>query len=391
MLGWLSGRDCDVAQLARIGATASLSEDLAIGALRTLCSVASLGAPIVLVLDQLENLIEGTEPGARLLGYANLSAEFMDSLRGLVLVHMALDTEWARGIEPSLNPSQRSRIVMETRALALPTPQQAEELLRLWIDRMPERRASYPWPFTEARLARVVASPGMTPRMLLVECRRAVDGEDDIDDTEEAEEPVVAAGEVADPSRGFIDAWERCLGAARVAMDEAHEQRACIDAGRLADGLLSCGRFLAGVRILPGIAGQAAQLVLEAADGKRLISILGHGHPKSLGSTLAKLTMLAGRMPVIALRERARDLSPTWKDTIAKRDALLETGHAEWIWVESDDVVRLLSLDAPPKCAFGGRHRRPRRTRGPRAGPRMGSRGARSAGLAHRQVAPRRR
>jgi hypothetical protein len=344
-------------QLSRIGATASLPEDLALPALRTLCSVAALGAPIVLVLDQLENLIEGASAGSRLLGYANLSAELVDSLRGLVLVHMALDTEWARGIEPSFNPSQRSRIVMTRETLSLPTPREAEELLRLWIEKMPEHPEPYPWPFTDERMSSIVSAPGTTPRMLLVECRRALEGEGvkegegmkDGPGGNGAEPPLTVGSE-----RGFADAWERCLGAARQAVDEASEQRTCVDAARLADGLLSCSHFLNGTRIAPGLAGQPAQLVLEQPEERKLVSILNHGHHKSLGSVLTKLTSMAPRMRVIALRERARELPPTWKDTLARRDALLGTGRATWIWIEPDDVVRLLSLDALLQSARSG-------------------------------------
>ena len=148
LLAWLSGRDCDLTQLQRIGATASLGEEMALSALRTLSAVASLGAPIVLVFDQLENLVDAEGPGARLLAYANLTAELVDSMRGLVLVHMALDTEWSRGIEPALNLSQRSRLLMARETLSLPAPKEREELLRLWIERLPDPPLPYPWPFS---------------------------------------------------------------------------------------------------------------------------------------------------------------------------------------------------------------------------------------------------
>ena len=216
LLAWLSGRDCDVAQLSRIGATASLSEELAMPALRTLCSVASLGAPIVLVMDQLENLIEGAAPGPRLIGYANLAAELVDAMRGLVLVHMALDTEWNRGIEPALNLSQRSRLLMRTETLALPTPREREDLLRLWIERLPDKPAPYPWPFTEKRLSRVLAAAGMTPRMLLVECQQAVAGEGS--EEGEAEDAPLESG--IGTAHGLAAEWERRVVAARQVLAE---------------------------------------------------------------------------------------------------------------------------------------------------------------------------
>ena len=52
-------------------------------AIRTLAMVAAPGAPIVLVFDQLENLVEGETAGSRLLAYAHLTSELVDTVRGL--------------------------------------------------------------------------------------------------------------------------------------------------------------------------------------------------------------------------------------------------------------------------------------------------------------------
>ncbi len=350
LLAWLSGRDCDVAQLSRIGATASLSEELAMPALRTLCSVASLGAPIVLVMDQLENLIEGAAPGPRLIGYANLAAELVDAMRGLVLVHMALDTEWNRGIEPALNLSQRSRLLMRTETLALPTPREREDLLRLWIERLPDKPAPYPWPFTEKRLSRVLAAAGMTPRMLLVECQQAVAGEGS--EEGEAEDAPLESG--IGTAHGLAAEWERRVVAARQVLAEADQQRTSVDASRVADGLLAIAKFVEGARVSAGAAQGAAQLLVENSATTAHVGLLHQGHHRSLAAALSRLTELAARDAVIAVRERSRDFPPTWKDTLVKRDTLLATGRARWIWLEPDDVVRLLALDALLQGARSG-------------------------------------
>jgi hypothetical protein len=347
LLAWLSGRDCDETQLKRIGATASLGEEVALSALRTLSAVASLGAPIVIVFDQLENLVDAEGPGSRLLAYANLTAELVDSMRGLVLVHMALDTEWSRGIEPALNLSQRSRLLMARETLTLPTPQQREELLRLWIEQLPERPSPFPWPFSEAQAKRLCERPGVTPRMLLVECRRAFNGE--ASDLEAEREPG-HRGEpepLGDEERQGLDGeWEERLTAARAAASEASEQRASLDPSRLADGLLACGRFLDGAKFDPVKSTDGVQLRLTNDARNTRIALLNQPHHKSLGGAIAKLTVFAEREPVIVLRERAHELPPTWKDTLAKRSALLATGRARWIWLESEDAAKLLALDS---------------------------------------------
>jgi hypothetical protein len=342
LFAWLSGRDCDVTQLTRIGAAASLGEELAMPALRTLSAVASLGAPIVLVFDQLENLVDAEGPGSRLLAYANLAAELVDSMRGLVLVHMALDTEWSRGLEPALNLSQRSRLLMGRETLALPTPAQREELLGLWLERVPDRLSAFPWPFTDAQAERLCQRPGVTPRMLLVELKRALQGELTDEDALPVAERALGDGD----DSGVPSEWEKRLEAARRTVDEAAEQRACLDPGRLADGLVACARFVPGLELAGPRGAEAGQLELKAPEASGRVAILHQGHFKSLGAALKKLTVLAERETVIAVRERAHELLPTWKDTLAKRSSLLATGRARWIWLEGTDAVALLALDA---------------------------------------------
>ena len=348
LLAWLSGRDCDSTQLQRIGATASLGEEVALSALRTLSAVASLGAPIVIVFDQLENLVDAVGPGSRLLAYANLTAELVDSMRGLVLVHMALDTEWSRGIEPALNLSQRSRLLMARETLALPTPTEREELLRLWIERLPDRPSPFPWPFNEAQATRLCQRPGVTPRMLLVECRRAFNGEaSEMEAEPETLRQAAAPAALNSEERQGLDVeWEERLVAARGAADEASEQRGSLDPSRLADGLLACGQFLDEAKFESIKSADGVQLRVTHQARSTRIALLHHSHFKSLGSAIAKLTTLAEREQVIVLRERAHELPPTWKDTLAKRSALLATGRARWIWLEGDDAARLLALDS---------------------------------------------
>lgn len=355
LLAWLSGRDCDVTQLQRIGATASLAEDLALSALRTVSAVASLGAPIVLVFDQLENLVDAEGPGARLLAYANLTAELIDSMRGMVLVHLALDTEWSRGIEPALNLSQRSRLLMARETLSLPSPKEREELLRLWIEHLPDRPAPYPWPFSEAQASRLCQRPGVTPRMLLVECRRGFQGEPlELDNEQPSKGPGPQRETAPAESPSLEEEWEGRLRAARAATEAASERRESIDPSRLADGLLACGQFLEQAHLSALKSPDGLQLKLSLGAKESRVAFLHQLHFKSLGSALAKLTTVAQREPVVVLRERAQSLPPTWKDTLAKRSALLASGNARWVWFERDDAERLLALDSLLQAARSG-------------------------------------
>lgn len=366
LLAWLSGRDCDAAQLERIGAGASIAEEQAFAALRTLSAVAALGSPLVVVFDQLENLMDAEGAGPRLRAYAHLAAECVDTLRGMVLVHLALDSEWDRGIEPSFNLAQRSRIVMRRELLALPRAAEREQLLRLFFERAPEPREAFPWPLGDAWLGRLKSEPGITPRMLLLEFRRALDGEGDAaadvapasaaPDARGGPAPVPATPPPpsAVPVARDLDAeWQRSLASAREVVHAAGENREPVDAARLADGLLAAGRFLPDLRLRPE-PKPPAHLALESDAGLELIALVQESDHRSVGSLLVKLAARAAATRVVALRERARELPPTWTETLRKRSALLATGRARWIDISPEDCARLLALAALLQAARSG-------------------------------------
>lgn len=359
LLTWLSGRDCDVAQLQRIGAMASLGEEHAFAALRTLAAVAALGSPLVIVFDQLENLIDAEGAGPRLRAYAHLAAECVDALRGTVVVHLALDSEWQRGIEPAFNLSQRSRIVMGRELLELPRAAEREELLRRFYERIPGAREPFPWPLGERRLARLRSSAGITPRMLLIELRRALDGEGDDaapEDVSSAKQPGqrTATAVAPEPEPRDLDGeWQSQLQEARELLQRAGEERQPLDAARLADGLFACAPFLPQLGLRAG-GKPPAQLLLQRNGGSEAVALVQESHPRSAGALLVKLASLSTAMPVVAVRERAREFPPTWKETLRKQAALLETGRARWVDLEPEDCVRLLALAALLQAARSG-------------------------------------
>jgi hypothetical protein len=309
---------------------------------------------LVLVFDQLENLIDAEGAGPRLRAYGHLAAECVDTLRGTVVVHLALDSEWQRGIEPAFNLSQRSRIVMRRELLELPRAAEREELLRRLHERVPGAREPFPWPLGERRLARLRSAPGLTPRMLLIEFGKALDGEaDDADDQllPEASEPSSAP---AEPERRDLQGeWQSQLQHARDLIQRAGEERQSLDAARLADGIFACGSFLPQVTVRVS-AKPPVQLVLESAGRSEAIALVQESHPRSAGTLLGKLTALSSTTAVVALRERAREFPPTWKETLRKQAALLETGRARWLDIEPQDCARLLALAALLQAARSG-------------------------------------
>jgi hypothetical protein len=350
LLAWLSGRELDAVQLERVGATSALGEEIVVPALKSLAAAASVGAPIVVVFDQLENLIDRGADSSRLFAYAQLTTELVDTVHGMVLVQMALDTEWDRSIEPSFNLAQRSRLAMNRHLLGLPTPKEREELLRLWVERLPDKPQPFPWPFGERALRRLCDQAGTTPRMLLIALRQAVEGGGATSPAGDAE-PASAADEVNRTQETLSETWNEYLADARQALDEASDQKRCVDPLRLTDGILAALRFLPGLKLLDVRASRAAQIRIARGSTEVHVALVHQPHHKSIGATLTKLTELARAHDVVAVRERGQDFPPTWKDTVARRATLLEQSRAQWFFLEREDAARLLALGELLKAA----------------------------------------
>ncbi|HTV17747.1 MAG TPA: hypothetical protein VMG12_03725 [Polyangiaceae bacterium] len=376
LLAWLSGVDCDQAQLQRIGATASLGDTRALPALRTLAAACSLGAPIVLVFDQLENLMDASGAGLRLRAYANLAAEYVDTLRGSVLVHLALDSEWSRGIEPTFNLAQQSRIVMRREVLALPKSSERQALLKLYYQQVLKPKAPFPWPLGTARMERLCNDPGYTPRMLLIEFRDALQAatHEEVAAAPASEPPppapvsAPAAPEPAAPAstpepepesrttpqrRDVASEWLGRLRSARDAVRTSSDDRVPLHAARLADGVLALGRFVPEL-VINARARPPAQLAIENGDEVERVAILQESNHRSLAAVLARLTRLTEQSRVVVLRERARELPPSWAEPLRRRTQLIATGRARWIDIDPEDCARILTLASFLQAARSG-------------------------------------
>lgn len=358
-LAWLAGRELEEAQISRLGVTEPLREERVVRALQALGVFAAPGAPIVLVFDQLENLVDPEGTGTRVRAYANLVAELFDTMRGFVLVQMALDTEWKAAIEPALTLAQKTRLGTQTELVALPKPDEARELLRLWTEQLPDRPEPFPWPFGERRVKRWCETPGMTPRMLMIACKQALaEGPGD-----DPEEPAAAAVEAAPATEGgrpwideiearrdaLLDAWREHVEIARKALDEADADRRGADPARLIGGIACALRFADGAKVGRIDARGPIHVEVDTADGPpRGICILHQSHPRSTVSALEKAAAaMTGpkARSVVVVRERALEFPPTWKQTLAKQAAIVRQG-ARWEWLERDDTTNLLALES---------------------------------------------
>lgn len=330
LLVWLSGRELDEAQARRAGVRDALADGDVLSALRTIAVVASTIAPLVVVFDQLENLVDPEGGNARILAYGNLIAELVDVVRDLVIVQMGLSTEWDQHIEQRLGPSQRSRVAGQRIPLGLPTPDERRKLLELWVRDLPPE-APFPWPFTRQQADELCNTVGLTPRMLLLELRSVLEGN----------APAVgAAGSVQPPDDALAAAWEERLAAARAHLAEMAGTGHGAEPAFLLDGFISLAAALP--ELGPIKTEKAGLLHLQRSPGPAWIALVHQANNGSVRSCFRALGDLPGG--VLALRERWREWPPTWKSTREQWDKFRCRPSVRWHWLDREDAARLLAL-----------------------------------------------
>lgn len=333
-LAWLGGQDVSETQAARIGVQKPLADDRVLPALRTVARMASPSAPLVVVFDQLENLIQDAEQG-RILAYGNLMMDLVDDVKDLVIVQMALETEWDRGFRPALSLAQQARVIGSVFTLQLPSPRGAEDLIRLWMSDYPSPPACFPWPFTAQEIEHLTTQ-NATPRMLLQELQRSLEGSLPLVEHEKDTGATLLA-----------QAWEEGLQRARGEMDERDplEQGATPEA--LADGLIHL------VRLVPELALVSSQgperLHIKTPQGDLCVALIHQSHHRSIASALDRLGTASGRK--LGLREDWRPFRPTWKVTRGRWEALRQRPEVGWHWLTRKDAEGLLALDGMLKAA----------------------------------------
>lgn len=344
LLAWLSGCDCDPTQLVRIGAAASMDPGNAVRALRTLTSLAALGAPLVIVFDQLENLVQRDGTEERITQYGNLVAELVDSTRGLLVVQLALDSEWEQAIAPLLNLSQRSRLMMAKAALSLPTSKQSRSLVELWCEKLHEPGRAFPWPLNAEQLECLCALPGVTPRMLLSALKEALEGSEPsiLQATPVPEEPGTVRDEAGELAQLLAGEWSAQVSAAHEQLDEADRRGSSVNEGRLRDALQVASSFAKDVA-LKAASDTYIQLEPQVAAGK-WVCLLHQSHYRSVQAALDRV--LAKRDDVLVVREQWRAFPPTWKTVADRQVQVMSAPRLGWHELLREEAALLLAIEA---------------------------------------------
>lgn len=359
-LTWLSGREPSEAQLTRLGIREPLGETSVVPALKTLAVLAAYSTPLVLVFDQLENLVDEDGTERRVRAHGNLVSELYDSVKGLVIVQLALDAEWQRRIYPALSESQKSRLAQSIEKLALPTPAERDELVAAWIERLPpSERKPRPWPFAADAWERWRTGLGVTPRMLMIACKEALEHGPDVAPPEKD-----APGDTESLADRLEEIWNEQLDAARASVDAAHQAGHPLDPQHIASGIAAALSLVgdADVRLPPSTAKHALRLKTAASEDVDLF-VVQSGHPKSVASALSHAAGAAKERRVVAVRQAAHAFPPTWKVVAQHARKMLDTGRVDWIELTRDEVVSLIAvhdlLTAARSQDLAGRDGRP--------------------------------
>ncbi|MBX3249386.1 MAG: hypothetical protein KF901_19575 [Myxococcales bacterium] len=340
---WLSGREPNELDLKRLGRTERLAAAAVLPALRTLGVVAAVGAPLVLVFDQLENL--ASDDDALVHAHARVVADLVDGVRGLVVVQMALDAEWERRIRPLLTQAERARLEARVELMSLPSAEERDELLRLWLSVLPEdeRPKPFPAPFSEARWGELRTRPGVTPRAILVAARRAMDG-DDAPSTSEPSSDEARADRAEELSDRLEELWSRELERAREVHDALAAEGRGVDAERLVGALVAAASLASDVKVDVARGRQRHDARLVRGGGHVTLMLVQAVHPRSVASSLRHAAELAVDRDVRVVRQAALGVPPTWKKVRAQLVELRVMPRVEVLELTRDQVCELLAI-----------------------------------------------
>ncbi len=340
-LTWLSGREPSELELRRLGRGEAMDNATMKPALRALSAVAAHKAPLVIVFDQLENLVESDGRADRIHAHARVFSELHDEVSGLTLVQMALDGEWTERIRPELASSERSRLESQVLYVELPSAEQREELLHAWLERLPPeaRPAPFPAPFTREDWEHLRTLPGTTPRMLFVAARKALAGEAPFPKPEPESQTRLEIDDVL--SRH----WQEALREAHVELERASAEKRGIDPTRLIAAIRLLLLIAPGTSVTMGPAGPGRGTLRFKRDGaETLVYVVQGTHGRSVAAALLQAAISAESGRTIVVREQALAPPPTWKVANEILDKLKRSPHATVLEPGRAELARALAL-----------------------------------------------
>jgi hypothetical protein len=344
-LAWLSGRE-PRARDPRAQAVESfaLSESDVLQLLRMIAVMAAPVAPLVVAIDQLENLAGDDE--TRVLSFGNMVAELIDTVPSLTLAQLAITSEWLQFIEPRLSLPQKTRVSGQVLTIAAPSREQRDQLLRVWYAHMAPQ-GDYPAKIDAAELEGLLVAPGMTPRLLLSGLTRLLAGEPAFEHASRSQ------SEHAAPS----DFWasEVLLVAEELAQKTKNDLP--IDAGELAEAMMAALSFGTNVAVTTRSERERI-LTTVCTPGHELTVVYVNGtHHSSVGRSFTRAAELAELGKTVIVREKRLAIPSSWEAVNEHRKAFEAMANARWLWLEPNEVAQGIALARMLSRARAGRLR----------------------------------
>lgn len=344
-LAWLSAREPSDADLASIGRSGPLSDLRLKSALRSLATMTAAPAPLVVVFDQLENLVESDGRVDRIRAHARLYSETFDECKGMVLVQMALDGEWAQRIRPQLGPSELSRLESNVQQLELPNAAQHDKLLASWralITSDDVALGPTPAPFSVAAWDTIRGRPGLTPRMLFTAARQA------LEDAAHAatEPPVRTPAPVLSPiDRALERHWAGAQSEVRDELIMCRLEERGVDDGRLGAAIHAVVSLLPETKVTLG-QGRAPRETLRVKrfGAETVVYVVQSMASKTVLAQLQEAVKTTATHPVVVIRESSLPLPSSWKVTNEAMEQLAARDNARVLWPSPDDIVDALAV-----------------------------------------------
>lgn len=342
LVDYLAGRMPDDVKLALLGIRSGIAENDVIKSIKSLAVSAAHGAPIVLVFDQLENLIDDVG-GSKILSYASLLSELVDTVPGLILVQLALTDEWQKRFSPKLTLAHKTRLEQEVVSLEMPTSEYREALVQEWRKHAGVEDKPFPFPFGGQRGWNYWKSiGGVTPRMLFVEFKGRLEGDIDPEATTGTD------GDAPTGSPGLDDqlagTWDQHLSRARAELMDAGKTDTPIDPGRVRSGLATLLALRGDLEPAEAVP-VSGDLVALRGSTRAVLKVIQEANGTSVAASVRKAKALAESERVVVLREKRLPIKSTWAATLQAREEFTKAGGV-WHHLDHGHTAHLLALRA---------------------------------------------
>jgi hypothetical protein len=353
-LAWLSGREPRAREprarepRAQAAEAFALSESDVLQLLRMIAVMAAPVAPLVVAIDQLENLAGDDE--TRVLSFGNMVAELVDTVPSLTLAQLAITSEWLQYIEPRLSLPQKTRVSGKVLNIAAPSREQRDQLLRAWyahLGPMHLGTREYPGPISAADLEGLLVAPGMTPRLLLSGLTRLLAGEPAFEDTSRTQAAHAAES----------DFWDSEVLRAAEELAQKTKDELPVDAGELAEAMMAALSFGANV-VVTTRSERERVLTTVCTPGHELTVVYVNGtHHSSVGRSFARAAELAELGKTVIVREKRLSIPSSWDAVNERRKAFEAMANARWLWLDPSEVAQGIALARTLSRARAGRLR----------------------------------